>query len=209
MSNLLDSLQGRSKTIFVIAAILLVLNVVGAGINAFTELAIGQTMKDIFQSLGYGTALIGALALYPTLVSRSRRLARIGAALAALGVIGMAVLATAYILNAVGMVAVVPDWVPPMGVGVPLGQLGLALFGIAALRSGAYSLPVGLFLMGPLLVFILFIVGALVVGEAAAPAWVPFLTVSAQALVHGAIALSLPGGSVEAPAAQRQEASLA
>lgn len=208
MANLLESLTGKSKTIFLVAGLLLVFNAIGAGLVAFAGMAIGQTMKDIFQSAGYGLALVGGLALYPVLSRDSTWLARIAAGLASLGVLGGGVLTIAYLLHAIGVVTTVPGWIPPFGAGIGLGQLGLALFGVAALRSEAYSTAVGLSLIGPLLVFIFFIVGATFVGEEAVPAWVPFLTVCAQTVVHLAIAFSLPGEPVRSAGSGQQEASL-
>ncbi|MDX1612982.1 MAG: hypothetical protein R3300_01655 [Candidatus Promineifilaceae bacterium] len=206
MSALFSSLQGHSKSIFTVAAVVLVFNAAAAGLAAFTEMAVtGEMLKEIFQSAGYGLAFVGGLALYPALAEEGGWLSRIGALLASLGVLAGTVLLTVALLNAANILAAEPSWVNPVGIGIGLGQLALALFGLAALRRKALPTSAGLALFGPLLVFIFFIVGAGVFGEEAVPYWVPFLTVSAQTVAHLAIASSLPGDEQVAAVAQPQE----
>jgi hypothetical protein len=205
-----DSLKGKSKTIFFVAALILILNNIAAAMNAFTDLAaLGAALKEVLQVLGYGTAFVGGLALFATLSEEGGWLARIAALLEVLAVIGTAILAVAYTLSLLGILNSVPDPVRALGFGVLLGQLGLALLGIAVLRSGAYSAAAGFTLILPFLIFVFSLVGAGIFGEDAVPAYVPFLTVTAQTLAHVAIAFTLPAEPAVTETAQAGEASLA
>jgi len=195
MKNLLESLGGKSKTIFIIAAILLIINAIGAGLNAFADAAIGLKIKEVFQVAGYGTAFVGGLALYTSLSDENKWLARIGAILTGLGVIGSAVLLIGVVQFIVENLASTPAWSGLFGVGIPLGQIGLLLLGIAALRSDAYTQRVGLALMGPMFAFIIFFAGA-GIGNAVLggepPIWVPFIIVCLQTIAHLMIAFVMP-----------------
>lgn len=208
--NFLNSLKGNSKAIFVMAALVLILNNIAAALNAFTDMAaLGAALKEVLQVLGYGTAFVGGLALFTTLAEEGSWLARIAALLGALGVIGTAILAVAYTLSPLGILSAIPGWVDAMGFGVLLGQFGLLLLGIAVLRSDAYPTAAGFALMLPLLVFIFAIVGTGVFGEDAVPTYVPFLTVTAQTVAHLAIAFTLPAEPAAKDASQTRQASLA
>ena len=190
MDKLLHSLDGKSTSIFSLAAGLLIIYAIGAGINTFTEASIGLVIKEIFQAAGYGMAFIGGLSLYTSLSDDRKLLARVGAVLTALGSIGAAVLLVGYTLEPLGVIPQVPSWVDAFGIGVPLGQIGLLLFGIAALRSDRYPTPMGLALMGPLLAFVVFFIGAGIIGAENAPYWAPFATVSLQTAAHLLLALA-------------------
>lgn len=192
MDHPLHSLEGKSKSIFTLAAGLLVIYAVGAGVNTFTESSIGIVIKEIFQAAGYGMAFIGGLSLYTSLADEAKGLAGSGAVLTGLGSIGAAVLLVGYTLEPLGVIGQVPSWVGAFGIGVPLGQIGLLLFGIAALRSQAYSKSVGLALMGPMFAFVIFFIGAGFVGPENAPYWAPFATVSLQTIAHLLLAAVMP-----------------
>ena len=205
MKNLLESLEGNSKMIFIIAAVLLIVNAIGAGLNAFADAAIGLKIKEVFQVAGYGTAFLGGLALYTSQSDENTWLARIGAILCGLGVIGSAVLLIGAIVFVLGNTASTPAWSNPFGAGVPLGQIGLLLFGIAALRSDVYDKKVGWALMGPLFAFIIFFAGA-GIGNAVTggepPSWIPFVIVCLQTIAHLVIAFVMPGDTSQ-PATQQ------
>lgn len=206
--NFFNSLKDNSRTIFLIAALILILNNIAAALNAFTEMAaLGDALKQIFQALGYGTAFVGGLVLFATLSEESGWLARIAALLESLGVIVAAILALAYILSPLGILNSVPGWVSAMGFGIILGQLGLALLGIAVLRTDVYPTGVGIALLLPTLVSLFMIVGTGIFGDTV-PAYVPFLTVTAQTVAHLAIAFTLPAEPVATAASQTREASL-
>ena len=193
MTDLLDPLEGKAKTIFTIVAVILIFNAISAAANGLGNMAWGATMKEIFQAAGYGLAFVGGLALFTTLNDDSNTLTIIGAGLLVLGTIGATILLVAYILSPLGIIANVPGWVNAMGAGIPLGQIGLLLYGTAALRSEAYDTPVGIALMGPIAAFIIFFVAAGIAGEGNAPAWAPVLVVSLQTIAHLAIAFIMPG----------------
>lgn len=204
LNNFFGTLDENSKPIFSLAAAFLVITAFGAGLNTFTETNIGLAIKEIFQAAGYGTAFLGGLSLYASLSNESKWLSRGAALLAGLGAIGAAVLLIGYTLEPIGLIGYVPGWVDAFGIGVPLGQIGLLLFGISALRSEFFSNAIGLALMGPLLAFVLFFLGAGVLGAANAPYWAPFATVLLQTTAHLLLALAFTGESARRakPAAQ-------
>lgn len=137
-------------------------------------------------------AFIGGLSLYTSLADEAKGLTGSGDVLTGLGSIGVAFLLIGYTLEPLGAIAQVPGWVDAFGVGIPLGQIGLLLFGIAALRSQAYSKAVALALVGPLFAFVIFFIGAGIVGTANAPYWAPFATVSLQTIAHLLLAAVMP-----------------
>ena len=204
LNSISDSLGENSTFFFGLAAAFLVVTALGAALNTFTDRTIGLIIKEIFQAAGYGTAFIGGLSLAASLMDDSKWLSRAAGVLAALGAIGAAVLFLGYTLQPLGVIGQVPTWVVAFGIGVPLGQIGLLLFGVSALRSDNYSVSAGLALMGPLLAFVLFFLGAGVLGQESAPFWAPFATVLLQTIAHLLLALVFTGEvtRLSEPAAQ-------
>ncbi|MDX1616454.1 MAG: hypothetical protein R3300_19245 [Candidatus Promineifilaceae bacterium] len=166
-------------------------------------------IKEIFQAAGYGLAFVGGLSLYASVADESKWLSNIGAVFTGLGSIGAAVLLVGYTLEPLGVIGQVPGWIDAFGIGVPLGQIGLLLFGMAALRSQAYDKTVGLALMGPLFAFIIFFAAAAMVGPENAPYWAPFVTVSLQTIAHFVIAVIMPAGTSQAPGSKAHRTSFA
>lgn len=194
MNHPLQSLVPKTRSMFAIAAVLLVINAIGAGLNSFANAEVGLVIKEIFQAAGYGMAFIAGLSLVPGLREAGAWLIRVATGLESLGALGCTVLTVAYVLSPLGLISEVPGWVQAFGAGVPLGQIGLLLLGIGVLRSKDYPRRFGVALMGPLAAFIIFFVAAASLGEENAPVWAPFVIVSLQTVAHLLIALIAPAG---------------
>lgn len=187
--GLLQRLEGKSPTLFLVAAALLILFAVTKGIEAVT----GSSPTDVFGPAGYTVAFVALLGMYPALAGRTPRLARVGGVVAVVGVVGWAAV-TALTLAALAGVLPPPEEAGALGGAVlapaGLGMLaGYLLFGVATLRSGAHPRALGLLLLAPAVIFaaVFAVFAPLGYGET----WGPFLAASAQAVVHLAIGLLL------------------
>lgn len=142
-------------------------------------------------------AFLGLLALYGRLFEGSKWLARIGAPLAALGIIGSTIFAVGTLGEYFGLMDT-PVWVTAI---IPLmlsGFIAAILAGIAVFRERNFTNLVGGLLLLPFIIFVLqFIIGANL------PTWSILLFVGGQAATMLAIGLSLPS-----PRSQRFEASI-
>ncbi len=191
-----ESLERRSPTLFLAAGALLVGYAALTGLVAATGVA-ETPVENVLGPAGLGLGLLGLLGLYPGLVDRSPRLARVGAACAGLGAASFAV------ITAQG-VAVLAGVEPPGLPGVLLLLIAVGMIpgylsiGVATRRVAGGGRPVGLLLLIPGVVFAAmlsqpFVYGALGILSEATMAWSNFGISSAQAVAHLAIGYALRG----------------
>lgn len=143
--------------IFVVDTALLVVQMsAGTGPSAFGQALVGAS---------WTAAFIGLLGFYPSLVHRSRWLARAGAVFAVVGVITMAAMAATMFGYATDILSGDPGGVTMYFLpGVFLGVvLGFGSFGVASLRSSMYARSVSLLLLLLPLTF-LFNIGSAMAG---------------------------------------------
>lgn len=147
-----ESLEQRRSTLFFVAGGLLA---IVAGLWA-VEVFMNTDMKlaRIVAPAGMAVAFVGLLGLYPGLVDRTPWLARAGAFFAAVGVVGTGVIAVIAGSQLLGIILARPTWANlfelPLLIGIVLGFI---TFGVASLRTDAYSRAVGLLLLVPGILF--------------------------------------------------------
>ena len=189
-SGVLESIEGRTGTLFFVAGALFFLFATMWGVEAFTN---QSAPKNVFGPAGFAFAFLGMLGLYPALADRSRRLARFGALIAIIGGAGAAANSMWYIGWWV-LPAVVPDPSTSVLVGAMVGAmvlgqfLGYTSFGAASLRAGVHSRTVGLLLVAVPTVLVVMIATVATGYDSAGSATV---LGSVQALIHLAIGYTL------------------
>jgi hypothetical protein len=189
-NGILESLERRTGTLFLVAGIMFFVFGAMWGVEAFMN---RSAPKNVFGPAGFAFAFLGLLGLYPSLADRSRRLARLGAIVAVVGTVGAAANSLSYIGWWV-LPAVVPDpntvaLVGAMVGGMLLGQfLGYTSLGVASLRAGVHSRTVGL-----LLIAVPTVLAVMTVTVATGYAGTESATVlgTVQALLHLAIGYTL------------------
>lgn len=165
---------------FVAAGGLFALPAVAIGVNAVAGTGIPVSPAAIF--LFMLVAFVGLLGLYPRLADRDATVAR--------GGVGLLAVTTAIILATLCMF-LLPIGLPggratalALVVTVAVGStLTVTSFGVASLRTGAYSRPVGEFLL-TMAGGMAFMIAAMVVHGHSTPAWV-------GVAVNGLVATSL------------------
>lgn len=150
-----ESLEKWRATAFLIGGAIFVGDValVASHVAAGTEPgAFGQALVGA----AWTASFIGLLGMYPSLASRSRWLARIGAAFAVIGGVTMAVMALASLGYSTGILGgALSDVVMFLLPGVFLGiVLGFGVIGVATLRTEVYSRSVGLLFVVLVLTFL-------------------------------------------------------
>lgn len=143
-----SALEQWSPTLFLIGGAGVVTHAALMGIEAFTALA---TPPDVFVTTGHMIALVGLLGLFPSVVSRTPRLARLAVTIGAVAIAGWSV-------TTVGKFGVVAGFWSSLNAALPgiffiilLGSsiLTYGLFGVASLRSGLGSRIDGLLVLAP------------------------------------------------------------
>jgi hypothetical protein len=180
-------LERRSPTLFLSAGVLLLGYAALNGLVAFSDMAY-VAVEDVVAPAGLVVGFLGLLGLYPGLVDRSPKLARVGAVCVGLGgaavavitVQGLAVLAGLELTSAPGILLLL----------VALGMIpGYLSFGVATRRASGDRRTVGLFLLLPAVVFAAmlsqpFVYAAFGVLSETTMAWSNFGISSAQAVAH-------------------------
>lgn len=202
-ARLLESLDGKSATLFLIAGALLVVFAAFLGAEAITDRAMPE---DAFGPPGFAIAALGLLGLYRTVADQSRRTATVGAIGAGILFIVFMVISVASIAEELGLLAPLEE-AGPIGLMIVL-LAGIATlvsyipFGIASIRSRHLSLTVGLLLFAmPATFFIMLGQGA----AGVATAWNAFALGSTQAVVHLGIGFTLPRASEQSQATRGGE----
>lgn len=192
-------LDEHSPTLFLAAGVLLVGYTGLNGIEAVTEMAFEP---NLFQ-FGYVLAFLGLLGLYPRLADHRPWPARVGAVLAAVGLVAFAAFT---VLDLAALAGVASGGQPPgplVVMGVAAFVLGYPVVGAAALRSDALSRTAGFALLVPGLIIVLML--AHMAAGLDSPRTV-FVVSAGQAMAHLAIGQTLRS---EAEAADRDEAEAA
>lgn len=145
------SLARWSSTAFLIAALLMFVDAAIVAANIVTGEEGFLVLGQAFVGAAWTGALIGLLGLYPGLADRSRWLSRAGAVFAAVGVVTFAVMAVASLVYYAGIPAGDFDAISVLFIpGVLVGSvLGFITFGVASLRTDAYSRTLGVLLLVP------------------------------------------------------------
>ena len=181
------ALERTSATLFLVAGGVLVVHAITHGLEAFSGFAYPWHHEFPFGVAGMALGFVALLGLYPRVVERLPKLARVGASVAVLGgiawvVMGLVIFAEELgaeppaVIGAVGLVMIV---------GVILGYLA---FSIAGLRTDAVSRITGLALLTPVMVMIANIgVGIAGFGSLAGQ----FVIATGFALAHLAIGVTL------------------
>lgn len=189
VAQLLERLEGKTSTLFLVAGALLVVFGVLNGVQAATAFE----PTGVFGPAGYTVAFVALLGLYPALAGRTPWLARAGGVGAAVGVIGWALVTVLTLLASADVTAPPEELGAVGGVAMALTGLGMVagyvLVGVACLRSAAHPRALGVLLIAPAAIFALVfaVFAPLGYGEE----WGPFVAGSAQALVHLAIGFLL------------------
>jgi hypothetical protein len=195
-------LEARSGTLFLAGGVLVTVYATAHGIEAATTMRLEPNPFEF----GYVLGFLGLLGLYPTLADRSRWLARIGAAAAVFGIVGLTAFTLLHLADLAGLVssepAATPSWV---GVFVPLALVGFVggylAFGVASLRSGGHSRSVGLLLLVPGII-VVWMISTMVTGYATEVT--AFVVSAGEAMAHLAIGATL---RTESAATDRDDSS--
>jgi hypothetical protein len=184
-------LERRSATLFLAGGVLLVLFAASLAAAGLLDV---ETPESLFAGAGLTLAFLGLLGLYPGLADRSRWPARVGAVLAALGVVSFLAVFVANVAHLAGVVAS-----PSVGLlgalNVVALLLGFPLTGLAVLRSAAHSRTLGLLVSAPGVIFAGNVV-RLAVGGPVGAAEVAAVFALAQALTMLGIGYALRTGGI-------------
>jgi hypothetical protein len=191
-----ELLERRSPELFLSAGVLLFGYAALNGLVAFTDMAY-VAVEDVVAPAGLVLGLLGLLGVYPGLVDRSPKLARIGAVCAGLGALAFSVITLQGLAVLVGF-----ESTSAPGILLLLGVVGMIpgylSFGVATLRVSVDRRTVGLVLLLPAVVFAAmllqpFVYAAFGVLSETTMAWSNFGISSAQAVAHLAIGYKLRG----------------
>lgn len=146
-----ESLANWSTTAFLVGGLLMVVDAAFVAANIVTGAEDFLLLGQAFVGAAWTAALVGLLGLYPGLADRSPLPARAGAVFAVIGVITFAVMAVAVLVYYAGIPAGEYDAISVFFIpGVLVGSvLGFVAFGVASLRTDAYSRTLGVLLLVP------------------------------------------------------------
>jgi len=152
-----DAAEQWSPALFLVGGALVTTHATIQAINAFTAMT---TPPDVFVTTGHLVALVGLLGLYPVLVDRTPRLARVAGAVATVAIAGWSIMTVTQFLTVAGVVSSMTDVLPGALVVVVLASITLTyvLFGVGTLRLGGESRTVGLLVLAPAALFVVLLV---------------------------------------------------
>lgn len=201
--GLLTVLESKSRVLFLVAGVLLVVYAALNGLKAFSGMDYPILRDSVVRLAGYIIGFVALLGLYPSLADRSPKLARAGAVFAVLGIIGWLVdglVGTTQSL-AVYLGADPPAWTAAFGLLIILGYvLGYVSVGIATLRTGVRSQVLGLLLLMPGIIIVLMLAH---IAAGYASEQTAFVISAGQAMTHLAIGAAL---QTESETADHEEA---
>jgi hypothetical protein len=185
------SLERSSPTLFLLGGGLIIGHAAVNGIEAFSEMA---APTDVFGPAGYLLAVVGLWGLYPVLVDRAPKLARVAGAVAAVSLTGWVVITISTLGEVAGVLSSGSEFLPGAFflTHITSVMLTYVLFGAASLRAGVRSRTVGILLLMPPLLIAGMLAGATVFGNSAVGS---FVIGSAQAIVHLSIGATLRAGA--------------
>ena len=185
--GVLETLERRSATVFLVAGGLLAVFAVNTGLRTF----VGQSsplVQSLVAPVGFLVGVLGLLGLYPAVANRTPTSARAAGVLAGVTAAYWIVIVAGSLGDIVGVLPASEELFPLVfffGVYVAM-LLTYAVFGIVALRAGVPSRTVGLLVLGPAAMFLLLMTGV-------AP---NFLIDAGHALFHFGIGIALRAESV-------------
>jgi len=148
-NGLFTTLEHWRATLFLIGAAALL---VTAGTFAAEAVLDVRLTNHIATGLAWTIVFLGYLGFYRELAAGHRWLARVGAGLAIIGVLGFSIVFVQSALDVAGVT--IPAWVEVMGllplVGITLGPL---VCGATSLYTGAHVRKISLLLLGPSIVY--------------------------------------------------------
>lgn len=155
-------LERWSPRLFLLGGVLVLGSALYNGLRFFAGASLPEATALVLNMAGFVVALVAAVGFYPTLSSRTPRLARLSLAIAAGGIIGILVLA-AWAVAMLGFS--VPDPSPVVALlSLLLMLVGLCLFGVAILRTDAYPVSVGALLLALVAALIVVFARSVVIG---------------------------------------------
>lgn len=143
-----SALERWSPTLFLIGGGGVVTHAALMGIEAFTTLS---TLPDVFVTTGHLIALVGLLGLFPVLVTRTPRLARLAVTTGSVAIAGWTVLTVGKFAVVAGAWSSLDSVLPGVFFVLLLCSsiLTYVLFGSASLRSGHGSRSVVMLVFAP------------------------------------------------------------
>lgn len=144
-TKLWGTLERWSVAAFIVAGIVRLMNMSISQINLSTELAVPSWALSWTLTVAYVALIVALLGLYPRLVDRSPWLSRVGILTIALAAVGQ--------LGIIGVELLLAGEVPPGPLEMlPLlvlvfTPLSFLLFGVASLRTGAFSGAIGVLML--------------------------------------------------------------
>jgi hypothetical protein len=181
----------RSR-LFLAAAVLFAGHAAVRGIEAFTTM---PTPVDAFGPTGYVVAILGLFGLYPALATRTPRIARVAAGIAAVTAPAWALISGWNFGEAGGLLPPQTDVLPGafFFVVIVATLLLYLLFGVASLRADSHTRTVSVLLMVPVALLIFLIVGGVLLSVNSAVGGM--IIGGGMAIAHGAIGGTLLTGS--------------
>lgn len=181
-TDVLDPLEGKSPTLFLITGGLLVVFAANTGARVFADAGI-SALHSFVGPAGFFVGLVGLLGLHPALSDRTPKSAHVAGVVAAIPTVGWFVIVVFGIGKSVGVL-------PGMSVVLPAAfpilvflttMLAYILFGVASFRAGVHSRTVSIVLLVPVVPFLTLMVGVAVLGPVE---WVEFAIDTGHALAH-------------------------
>lgn len=194
--GLLDPLDGRSATLFLLAGGLLLVFAANSGIRAFTDGGY-PVIHSVFGPGGFFLGLVGLLGIAPALAEQRPKSTRVIGVVAAIPAVGWFVITVFGLGSSAGVLPGMSVVFPPaFPVLVFLTTiLAYVTFGVVSLRAGVHSRSVTGLLFVPVVPFISLILTAAVLEPVV---WGEFAIDSGHALAHLALGLALRYESVPA-----------
>lgn len=159
------SLEQRSSTLILIGGSLAAIVTMVWAAEVFMNIVM-ENAKQFLVSAYAILVFLGLLGLYPALTKRTPWLARTAALFIVVGIGGASVRAVVYASQLIGILQAQPAWFDalqlPLFIGIVLGYI---TYGVAVLRTDAYSRTVGWLLVVLGIMFVGLIASIIALGE--------------------------------------------
>lgn len=155
-----------SPSLFLVGGGLMVGHAAMLGVQAFSNLT---PPPDVFGPTGHLVALLGLLGLYPTLADRSPRVGRVAMAVAAVALLGWAMMSVVRFLSVAGIISSQSDVLSGGFYMLMFAStiLTYALFGVTTVRIDDKSRVVGLLVLVPAVLILVALVNSAITGVTA------------------------------------------
>ena len=156
-NGLLDALEGKAATLFLVAGGLAVVFAVNTALKTFAGTSY-PVVQGLVGPTGFFVGVLGLFSLYPALADRTGTLARIAAAVAIVPAVGWVAIIGTVIGEAAGVISQPsgPLAVIPIVVIITM-SLAFGLFAVTTLRAGVYSWIIGALLLVEAAMFLVLI----------------------------------------------------